>query len=360
MRSAINCWLLVVGTVLGSAKAGADEYRFGEWQGEIALADSPPVRISAYHFDEEKSSSLQLMCTPAGWDGVPEGETRLRYHGMLMELSPGVSVGEEQQACTIRANAVSPRGEERIESSDALCEGSVVDVSNVDRWARIQKLLLTAVYHGESGQPEVEPPRITVFRRDGSEFTFVSPVGQYTSVALSWMNDTCSRLRKSEGRILVPGRTYGVWFTRYRYDEFHERILPASVQATAKDGDNEVLIGCDGRLAVGHRTESCVASAAATPQPSQEPAGTCRIFARIDGGPAIGIRAWCDPSLCFFHEAYDSPKEIVPAMRTGKRARIRVSGSGDARRRDFGVSLWGFESAHDWVVSKCASLSEAQ
>ncbi len=358
MRSAINCWLLVVGTMLGSAKAGADEYRFGEWQGEIALADSSPVSISAYHFDEEEISSLRLMCTPAGWDEIQEGEPRLRYKGMLMDLSPGVSVGEEQQACTIRANAVSPRGEERIESSDALCEGSVVDVGNVDRWARIQELLLTVVYHGESGQPEVEPPRITVSRRDGSEFTFVSPVGQYMSVALSWMNDTCRRLRKSEGRILVPGRTYGVWFTSYRYDEFHERILPASVHAMAKNGDNEVLIGCDGRLAVFHRTESCVASAAVNLQPSQRP--TCSIFARIDGSPALETRAWCDPSLCFFRPEYDSPKAIVPAMRTGKRARIRVSGSHDARRRDFGVSLWGFESAYDWVVSKCASLSEAQ
>ena len=176
----INCWLLVVGTVLGSAKAGADEYRFGEWRGEIALADSPPVRISAYHFDEQRISSLQLMCTPAGWDGVQESETRPRYHGMLMDLSPGVSVGEEQQACTIRADAVSPRGEKRVVSSDALCEGSVVGVSKVDSWARVQELLLTVVHYDESGQTEVEPPRITVSRRDGSEFTFVSPVGQYT------------------------------------------------------------------------------------------------------------------------------------------------------------------------------------
>ena len=96
----------------------------------------------------------------------------------------------------------------------------MVDVSNVEGWARIQELLLTVVRYGESGQPEVESPRIAVSRRDGSEFTFVAPVGQYTSVALSWMNDTCNRLRKSEGRTLVPGPTYGVWFTGYRYDEF--------------------------------------------------------------------------------------------------------------------------------------------
>ena len=132
------------------------------------------------------------------------------------------------------------------------------------------------------------------------------------------------------------------------------------MQAMAKDGDSEVLIGCDGRLAVFHRTENCVASVAANPQRSQSPAKTCRIFARIDGSPAIGTQAWCDSSLCFFREDYDRAKEIVPAMRTGKHARIRVSGPRDARRRDFAVSLWGFESAYDWVVSKCASLSEGQ
>ena len=126
------------------------------------------------------------------------------------------------------------------------------------------------------------------------------------------------------------------------------------------DGRDECELGTVAPIDVGRRTENCVASAAANPQPSQSPAKTCRIFARIDGSPAIGTRAWCDASLCFFREDYDSPKEIVPAMRTGKRARIRVSGWRDARRRNFGVSLWGFESADDWVVSKCASLSEAQ
>ncbi len=155
----------------------------------------------------------------------------------------------------------------------------------------------------------------------------------------------------------MPGPTYGVWFTGYRYDEFHEQVLRASVQAMAKDGDNEVLIGCDGRLDVFHRTGSCVASIAAeSPTPSE----ACRIFARIDGNPAIGTQAWCDSSLCFLHEHHESAKEIVPAMQMGKHARIRVSGPRDARRRDFGVSLWGFESAYDWVVSKCAWLSEAQ
>lgn len=43
----------------------------------------------------------------------------------------------------------------------------------------------------------------------------------------------------------------------------------------------------------------------------------------------------------------------------GKHARIRVSGPRDASQRDFAASLWGLQSAYDWVVSKCASMSRS-
>ena len=240
-------------------------------------------------------------------------------------------------------------------SSEAVCEGSVVDVSRVDNWAGIEGLLRTAVRYSESGQTEVEPPRITVSRRDGSEFTFVAPVGQDTMASLSWMHDTCKRLRKSEGRILVPGPIYGVWSTGYDYDEFHERGLRGTVRALTNVGDNVVRMGCGVNVAVVHRTEACLSGLAETRFTEG-----CRVYARIDGDPAVEAKAWCDPLLCYVREDYRSDGVIVPAMQLGKRARIRVSGARGARRRDFDLSLWGLGSAHDWVMEKCASLSEQQ
>lgn len=150
-------WTIVVGVLATVATANADEYRFGEWQGEIALAESPPITVAAYHFDEERTSSLQLTCTPPGWTGAGEVESPPVYHGMLMDLLPRIDEGDKGQSCTVQARAVSHNGEERIVSSEAVCEGSVVDVSRVDNWAGIEGLLRTAVRYSESGQTEVYP-----------------------------------------------------------------------------------------------------------------------------------------------------------------------------------------------------------
>ena len=168
------------------------------------------------------------------------------------------------------------------------------------------------------------------------------------------MEDACKRLQKSEGRIFVPGPTYGIWFTEYSYDEFHEKIVPISIKAQANDGSNEVWIGCNGMVTVTHRTEACMASIASMENSDIE---SCRIYARIDGAPAIEEQALC-MSLCMVQEDYKNASEIVSTMKAGKRARIRVSGPNDAHRRDFDLSLWGFNSAHDWTVSKCDLLSE--
>ena len=246
--------------------------------------------------------------------------------------------------------------QERIVRSEGMCGGSVVDASDVDKWTEILDLLSTVVLRSESAQTGGNRHRITVYRHDGSEFTFVAPEGHNKSRAVSWMNDACKRLRKSERRITVPGPTYGVWFTRYSYDEFHERILPASIKAQANDCGNEVVVGCDGQLRVAHRTKDCLASL----RTSDSDIESCRIYARIDGSQTIEEQALCI-SLCFVGtEDYGNDNEIVSAMQIGERAKIRVSGPYDAHRRDFALSLWGFKSAHDWVVSKCASLSEAE
>ena len=353
IRSASKWPAFVVGILLASVNANADEFRFGEWRGEFDLAGSSPISISANDFGEESTSSLQLTCTPRGWSGAPEGSPTPVFQGLLMDLSSGISVEVKKESCVIQARGVTHGGEERIVRSEALCERSVVDASDVDKWSEILDLLSTVVLRSGSAQTEGEKPRITVYRHDGSEFTFVAPTGANTSRALSWMTNACKRLRKSDGRVSVPGPTYGVWFTRYSYDEFHERILPASIKAQANDGNNEVSIGCDGQVTAFHRTDDCQANVRAGDIES------CRIYARIDGSPAIEEQALCR-SLCFVEADYRNDGEIVSAMQVGERARIRVSGPYDAHRRDFALSLWGFKSAHHWVVSKCASLSEVE
>ena len=343
-----NKWLaFAAGMLLASANANADEFRFGEWRGEIDLTDPYPISISAYDVDEESSSSLHLMCTPPGWGKDPEGSPKPVLRGLFLDLSPGrIGVEREQQPCVVEAKGVTHRQEEVTVRSEALCGGSAVDASNVDKWGEILNLLSTVVI----GAPD-ERPRITVHHSDGSEFTFLAPRGIDTSSATSWMHDACKRLRKSEGRIFVPGPTYGVWFTGYRYDEFHERILPASIQALARDGRNEVMIGCHDDFMVAHMTEDCRANALGM-QPRE--IKSCSIYARIDGGPAIEDQALCH-SLCFVRARANG--KIVSAMQVGERSMIRVLGPHD-ERRDFTLSLWGFKSAHDWVTSKCPSLPE--
>ena len=182
-------------------------------------------------------------------------------------------------------------GREHVVRSEGSCGGSVVDASRVEQWKDILNLLGTVVISSD------ERPRITVQRNDGSEFTFVAPRGFDTSRAMSWLHDACMRVRRSEGRILLPGPTYGVWFTRYTYDEFHERTLAGSVQAIVKSGDNEVAVGCGGQVDVFHRTEGCET------QESEGEIKSCSILARIDENGAIERPALCK-SMCFHMEGY--------------------------------------------------------
>lgn len=228
--------------------------------------------------------------------------------------------------------------------SNAMCQGSAVDAANVNKWLQVIELLSVCVSHNER-------PRITVYRHDGSEFTFVAPTNHSTSTAISWMYRACQRLRRSEGRIRVPGPTYGGWFTTCIYDEFHERTLPASIEAFAREDDNVVSIGCDGIITVAHRNETC-------PLPVlNEDIESCDLYARIDEGSVVGGKALCK-RLCPVREDLGNNSKILPAMLKGKRAQIRVSAPYGVQRRDFTLSLWGFKNAHDWIVTKCASLPD--
>ena len=334
--------LSIVGVMLASAAAQGEELRFGGWLGEINVKSSIPISIHAYHFEGESSSSLRLMCTPPGWAEESETVSKPIHQGLLMDHSSGVGVQEQQGPCVIQARGVAHGGHERVVRSMGSCGGSAMDAGSVDQWADILDLLGTVVISAD------ERPRITVQRDDGSEFTFVAPNGSDTSRAMSWMHDACMRARKTEGRILLPGPTYGVWITQYTYDEFHERILAGSIQAMASSGGNEVAVGCGGQVSVFHRAEGC---------PANESDGnvkSCSILARIDGSPAIERSALCK-SLCFLMEGYSKDATLGSAMITGKRARIRVSGPNYRHRRDFELSLWGFRSAHGWVETKCAA-----
>ena len=348
---------VLVGLCFALATTHAGEQWFGDWDGEIDLASSTPVSIQAYHFEADWSSSLWLICTPPGWNegstGVTPAEDSLpppdqpRYGGVLMEHSSTTRLEREQKPCVVEAIGVAQDGDERIVRSKGLCGGSSVDLAQIDEWSDILNLLTTPLSD--------EQPRISVHRHDGSKFTFVAPKGYYTSLARTWMRDTCKRLRKSEGRVVVPGPTYGAWFTQYTYDEFHEKILVGGTMAGAASGANEVVLTCGGKLSVVHRTEDC-SSRQGADAASLGSWGSCRIEARVDGGPAVQQEALCR-SLCFV-VAFATDSDVVAAMLTGKRAKMRVSGPNDMRRRDFEFSLWGFDSAHGWVNSECASASD--
>ena len=173
------------------------------------------------------------------------------------------------------------------------------------------------------------------------------------------MHETCKRLRKSDGRVIVPGATYGVWLTQYTYDEFHEKKLVGTIKAGTSSGANEVVLGCGGTLFVGHRTEDCGRWAEV-----DDGLESCRIAVRVNDGSPVEQEAVCE-SLCAV-AAFSTDGDIVAAMLTGtpnhptrKRAKMRVSGANDMHRRDFELSLWGFDHAHSWVSSECASASDS-
>ena len=347
----------LVALCLASVTTHPDEQRFGEWHGEIDFAGSYPVSIQADHFEADMSSSMVLMCRPAGWIDQPNASAvapderpssdQPRHAGLLIDTSsPRPSLEREPKPCVVEAKGVARDGHERVVRSKGQCQGSSVQTANVDEWGDILDLLTPAYPLSD------ERPRITVHRHDGSKFTFVAPKGSNTSRARTWLHETCKRLRKSDGRVSVPGPTYGVWLTGYTYDEFHEKKLVGTISAGTANGANEVSLVCGGTLIVGHRTEDC-----GRWEDADDGFESCRIAARVDGGQPVEQEAVCR-SLCAV-AAFSTDGDVVASMLAGKRAKMRVSGPNGMNRRDFELSLWGFDSAHHWVSSECASASDS-
>lgn len=352
----------LVALCLASVTTPADEQRFGNWRGQIDIAGSYPVSIQADHFEGDMSSSMVLMCRPAGWidqpntrDVAPEGLSppdQPRYGGVLMDTSSTTSLEREAKPCVVEAKGVARDGDEHVVRSKGLCQGSGVDAGKVDEWSDILDLLTSAPPLSDAR------PRITVHRHDGSSFTFVAPKVFNTSMARTWMDETCKRLRRTDGRVIVPGPTYGVWLTQYTYDEFYEKKLVGNIRAGTASGANEVDLGCGGTLFVGHRTEDCGRWAEA-----DGGLESCRIAVRVNDGSPVEQEAVCK-SLCAVM-AFSTDGDVVAAMLAGtpnhptrKRAKMRVSGANDMHRRDFELSLWGFDHAHCWVSSECATASD--
>ena len=161
IRLASRWSVFVVGFLLASANATVDEYRFGEWRGEIDLADLYPISITANHalLDEESSTALQLLCEPPGWSGAPDGNARPVFRGLLMDLSSRSRLEDKKQSCVIQASGVAYGGEERIVRSEGLCEMSSVDVNEVDKWGEIMELLSTVDFRSRSAQSKYPPAK---------------------------------------------------------------------------------------------------------------------------------------------------------------------------------------------------------